>query len=120
LIYSQSHPWLAEMRTDACFAQLAAVEARFAGAGRTFVGHGPAGGRELFGQQREYILWFRDLVARSAHGGTLSAAAVAAIRQEALAKHPTWPLDGLIETNATAIARELARVPATKPGASRH
>lgn len=108
LIYHRCHPWLAEHRTAAWLAQLDRVERLFAGVARNLPGHGPAGGPALFEAQRGYIAAQRAVVARHARGGVLDAAGLAAARAVALDGRPDWPLEGLIDMNAAAIAAELA------------
>ena len=108
LVYNECHPWLAEHRSDAWLAQLDRVEAEFGHVGRVYAGHGPAGGIELFDRQRRYITDFKRLVAGHSDDGQITDDALAAIRAATVAGREGWPLAGLIDLNARAIAEELA------------
>jgi glyoxylase-like metal-dependent hydrolase (beta-lactamase superfamily II) len=107
LIYHRCHPWLAEHRTAAWLDQLARAEAMFPDVGRIYPGHGPAAGRELFELQRQYILEQRAAVAEHARAGALDEEGLAAVRAIAGAGRDGWPLEGLIDMNAKALAEEL-------------
>ncbi|QUD90278.1 MBL fold metallo-hydrolase [Phenylobacterium montanum] len=107
LIYNNCHPWLAEARTEAWLRQIDEIEQRFGDVSQVHAGHGPAGGPELFEDQRKYIQEFRNVVARFAHTPSLDASAMAEIRSETTRNRASWPLDLLIDMNATAIFAEL-------------
>jgi len=110
LIYHQCHPWLAEHRTAAWLHQLAHVETLFPDVERIYAGHGPAGGRELFVEQRRYIVEQQQIVAAYANDGKLDAAGLEAVRAQTRNGREGWPLDGLIDMNAAAMAAELKEV----------
>jgi glyoxylase-like metal-dependent hydrolase (beta-lactamase superfamily II) len=109
LIYHRCHPWLAEHRTGAWLDQLAEVEAMFPDTRTIYPGHGPAAGREVFDLQRRYILEQRAVVTEHARDGVLDEAGLAAVRAVARAGRNGWPLEGLIDMNANAMAAELQR-----------
>jgi glyoxylase-like metal-dependent hydrolase (beta-lactamase superfamily II) len=108
LIYNECHPWLAEHRSREWLDQLQIVETRFAGVERVYPGHGPVGGSELFAQQRDYIQTFQKRAADHVRKGHLGDIDLAAIREATTAGRDGWPLEGLIDMNAQAIAEELA------------
>lgn len=107
LIYSHCHPWLAEHRTGVWLDQLTRVERQFADVDQVYAGHGPAGGHELFEAQRRYIVGQREVVAAHAVDGALDDVGLDAVRANARAGRAGWPLDGLIDMNAAALAAEL-------------
>jgi glyoxylase-like metal-dependent hydrolase (beta-lactamase superfamily II) len=107
LIYNECHPWLAEHRSREWLDQLEIVAGRFSGVERVYPGHGPAGGPELFARQRDYIQTFQKLVAANVQDGHLSDTALATIREATMAGRSGWPLEGLIDMNAKAVAEEL-------------
>jgi glyoxylase-like metal-dependent hydrolase (beta-lactamase superfamily II) len=109
LVYNMCHPWLAEHRTGEWLEQLARVETSFPNVARIHPGHGPAGGRELLQQQRDYILEQRAAVRNSARNGRLDSAGLQAVRASAINGRAGWPLEGLIEMNAAALAVELTK-----------
>ncbi len=106
LVYNGCHPWLAEHRSGAWLEQLDRVGAEFAHARTVFAGHGGAGGLELLIEQRRYITDFIALVRSHAFEGRLDAAAMTAIKAATTRGREGWPLEGLIEMNAAAIAEE--------------
>lgn len=108
LIYNECHPWLAEHRSRLWLEQMDRVEAEFGGITHVYAGHGPTGGPELFEQQRQYILQFRDLIAANIRAGRLDEAGLATIRAASTEGRGSWPLDGLIDMNAEAMATEIA------------
>lgn len=108
LIYNQCHPWLAEHRSQPWLEQLDRVEAQFGQVAHVYAGHGPTGGPELFDQQRQYIVQFRDLIAATVHDGRLDEAGLATVRATTIRDRASWSLDGLIEMNAKAMADEIA------------
>lgn len=108
LIYNESHPWLAEHRTTAWLDQLSEIEARFGDVETVYAGHGAPGTVAMFGEQRRYIEHFRERVGRVAQVGELNPAELDAIVADFKAGREGWPLEGLIEMNARAVAQELA------------
>lgn len=108
LVYSGAHPWLAEHRTAAWIDRLDEVKARFGHVGTVYAGHGSPGTVAMFDDQRGYISEFRERVARHARAEELDPASVEAIVAETKRGRKDWPLEGLIEMNARAVAQELA------------
>jgi glyoxylase-like metal-dependent hydrolase (beta-lactamase superfamily II) len=107
LVYSHCHPWLAEHRTQSWLAQLDRVAADFRHVGTVIPGHGPAGGTELLAAQRRYITDFVQLVRTRVADGALDPTAIAAIKAATTREREGWPLEMLIEMNASAIAEEI-------------
>ncbi len=108
LIYNGCHPWLAEHGTRRWLEQLDVMEARFGGCKVVFAGHGAQGDRSLFEMQRRYIQDFRKRVAAVARDGGVAPGEMARLVMETRQGRDGWPLDGLIEMNAAAVAQELA------------
>lgn len=108
LLYSASHPWLAEERADLWLAQLDAVKARYAGTSIVHAGHGPSGGLGLIDAQKDYIAGFEALVRDALRSNVLTDQDKAAVRRVWTGRHPGYPLDFLIDLNADAVAKSLA------------
>lgn len=108
LIYNDCHPWLAEERTDLWLQQLAAVEKRYSKVPVVYAGHGAQGDAQLFRKQRHYIEDFRQIVASHQKDGMLDDQHLGEVLNLTRKGRESWPLDGLIEINAKAVARESA------------
>jgi len=108
LIYNGAHPWLAEHRTSAWLDKLDEAEARFGEVETVYPGHGATGTVAMFDEQRRYINDFRDRVRRVAVAGEIPDDELASIVAETKAGREGWPLEGLVEMNARAVAQELA------------
>jgi glyoxylase-like metal-dependent hydrolase (beta-lactamase superfamily II) len=115
LFGSRATPWLLDGHVRGWVAQLEAAQARYGGIGTALPGHGaaaPAGA--LIGEQLAYLRAFEGLVrAELAGAASLPEGAAARIRRATEARFPGYPRvapqPNLIELNAEAVAREIAR-----------
>ncbi len=73
-----------------------------------YPGHGSPGTVELLERQRQYLLMFREVLARVAPDGELTKETAAAVEERMTAFLPGAPLTWLIGLSAPAVAAELA------------
>jgi glyoxylase-like metal-dependent hydrolase (beta-lactamase superfamily II) len=113
LAFNGTHAYLADGRTSAWLATIDRAEDALAGVDTLYVGHGPSGGRAILADQRRYLLFAREAIARLAGGrAQLSedeATGVASLMGRYL---PGAPLGWLVSAGASAVAAELAGEPA--------
>jgi glyoxylase-like metal-dependent hydrolase (beta-lactamase superfamily II) len=109
LVYSHTHPWLFEARTETWLAQLARVRPLLEGK-TLYVGHGRTGTVELLDLQAEYIRTYQKAVSELASSdGTLTDAAKEALKERMTQHWPNAPLEDLIVMSADPVAAELAK-----------
>ena len=109
LVYSHTHPWLFEARTDTWLAQLDRARPALAGK-RCYVGHGPTGGITLLEEQARYIRAYQHAITDLAAGQpTLTADAKTELLHRMEAVWPGAPLTDLITMSADPVATELAK-----------
>jgi glyoxylase-like metal-dependent hydrolase (beta-lactamase superfamily II) len=112
LIYQNMHPWLAEGRSELWLRQLDRLEKSIPRDFAIYPGHGAAAGTAVIGNQRRYIVDFRN-AAQAVVGPTgLSPGASQTLVAQTRAQYPGWPLEMLIPINAAAIVKELTSTPA--------
>jgi glyoxylase-like metal-dependent hydrolase (beta-lactamase superfamily II) len=104
LVYSACHPWLAEGRAQLWLAQLDAVARRYADVARVHAGHGPSGTIALLDAQRRYIVDFDELVRSHVGPAGLAGPGTAEIHSAMVRRYPGYPLEFLIDFNASALA----------------
>jgi glyoxylase-like metal-dependent hydrolase (beta-lactamase superfamily II) len=115
LFGSRATPWLLDGHTLAWIGQLEAALPRYGGVATGLPGHGAAGpAGALIGEQLAYLRAFEGLVrAELAGAAALPEGAASRIRRATEARFPGYPRvapqPNLIELNAEALARELAR-----------
>jgi glyoxylase-like metal-dependent hydrolase (beta-lactamase superfamily II) len=109
LVYSHTHPWLFEARTETWLNQLVNVRPLLEGK-NLFVGHGPTGGIDLLDDQSEYIRTYQKAAIELASSdGTLTDSAKEALRERMTQHWANAPLEDLITMSADPVAAELAR-----------
>jgi glyoxylase-like metal-dependent hydrolase (beta-lactamase superfamily II) len=108
LVYSHTHPWLFEARTQIWLDQLERVRPLLGGK-TLYVGHGATGTVELLDAQADYIRTYQNTVIELAStDGTLTDTAVQALKERMTQHWPGAPLEDLILMGADPVAAELA------------
>lgn len=108
LAFHGVHSYTADGHGAQWLAALDRLAAELAEATRLFPGHGAPGGPELFAAQRQYLLFYREVVRRLADGrSTLSDGAKAELDLQIQKFLPNAPLTWMIGLGADAVASEL-------------
>jgi glyoxylase-like metal-dependent hydrolase (beta-lactamase superfamily II) len=108
LVYSHTHPWLFEARSEIWLHQLEWVRSLLEGK-TLYVGHGDVGSVDLIDAQAEYIRTFQKSVRDLASpDGTLTDMARKALKARMTSYWPDAPLDDLITMSSDPVAAELA------------
>jgi glyoxylase-like metal-dependent hydrolase (beta-lactamase superfamily II) len=109
LVFNGPHSYVADGYLLAWLANLARLERLCDGIDRVFPGHGPpAAPRELFAQQRDYLLTLASHISELAGGRTsLDDRDKQEIEQRMTARYPNAALTFLIQMSIDPIAREL-------------
>ncbi|MEU7831208.1 MULTISPECIES: MBL fold metallo-hydrolase [unclassified Nonomuraea] len=106
--FAGTHSYLTDGHTGTWLAALDRLAGELAGV-RLYPGHGPAGGVELFDDQRKYLLMYREAVARLAAGDTsLDEERKRELTSLMVRYAPDAPLDWLVSLGADPVAAELA------------
>jgi glyoxylase-like metal-dependent hydrolase (beta-lactamase superfamily II) len=109
LAFHGTHAYLADGRTDSWLAAIDRAEEALADVHTLHVGHGPPGGPDILADQRRYLLFAREAIARLA-GDRAQLSEDEANRVERLMERflPTAPLGWLVGAGASAVAGEFA------------
>ncbi|MFG1966041.1 hypothetical protein [Nonomuraea sp. NPDC049028] len=108
MAFAGTHAYLTDGHTGTWLAALDRLAGELAGV-RLYPGHGPAGGVELFDDQRKYLLMYREAVARLAAGDTsLDEERKRELTSLMVRYAPDAPLDWLVSLGADPVAAELA------------
>ncbi|MHA6764818.1 MBL fold metallo-hydrolase [Streptacidiphilus sp. PAMC 29251] len=109
LAFHHVHSYTADGHSGLWLEALDALAVELAEATRLFPGHGVPAGPELFAAQRQYLLFYREVVRRLADGRpALDEAAKAELDRELQRFLPGAPLTWMIGLGADAVAAELA------------
>ena len=108
IIYNHVHPWLAEGRSTPWLAQLDRLTGDIPADWIVYPGHGPSAGVAVIDAQRQYITDFRAEVQVQLGPSGLAPDSIKRIAEGERSRHPGWPLETLIPTNAEAVAKELS------------
>jgi glyoxylase-like metal-dependent hydrolase (beta-lactamase superfamily II) len=110
LSFNGMHAYTADGHTTSWLDALDTLSTELADVRQVLPGHGGPGDPGLFDDQRRYLLYYRELVARmSSRGQTLDDAATSALESAMQQFLPGAPLGWLIGLGADAVAAELAR-----------
>lgn len=116
LAFHGTHPYTADGHSGGWLAALDALDGELAQVRTLYPGHGDPAGPGLLAEQRRYLLYYREVIARLAGGHPqLTEAARAELDTAMQAFIPGAPLTWMIGLGADAVAAELAR---TGAGAS--
>jgi len=110
LIYRDTHPWLAEGRSELWLGQLDRLQRSVPQDFTIYPGHGAVADTAVIAAQRSYIQNFRAATKSAigaAHAG-LSEQASQALVTATRTEYPGWLLEILIPLNAAAVAREFS------------
>ena len=110
LAFNGTHPYVADGHTTAWLEALDVLGHELAGVQHILPGHGSPANGNLFDEQRRYLLYYREVVARLAAGAsTLTDEAHGALQRAMQQFLPDAPLTWMIGLGANAVAAELAR-----------
>ncbi|MFI7700183.1 MBL fold metallo-hydrolase [Nonomuraea sp. NPDC049480] len=110
LAFHGVHPYTADGHGALWLDALDALSAELAEITRLLPGHGTPAGPELFTAQRQYLLYYREVVRHLADGApALDDAAKAELDRRLQAFLPCAPLTWMIGLGADAVAAELAK-----------
>jgi glyoxylase-like metal-dependent hydrolase (beta-lactamase superfamily II) len=108
LAFHGTHPYTADGHSGAWLTALDVLGGELAGSGTLYPGHGDPAGPDLLGDQRRYLLYYRELIRRLSEGEPqLSEAAKSQLSTALQAFLPDAPLTWMIELGADAVAAEL-------------
>ena len=107
LAYNGMHCYNADGASGAWLAQLDRASVLLQGE-TLYPGHGAPGRHELLDRQRQYLLMFREVLARVARDGAVSEEATVELEQRMTRFLPDAPLAWLVGLSAPAVAAELA------------
>jgi glyoxylase-like metal-dependent hydrolase (beta-lactamase superfamily II) len=108
LAFHGTHPYVADGHTGAWLVALDQLERELAGM-TLYPGHGGPAGPEVFGEQRRYLMMYREVVARVGHGVTSLSQAQRTELADTMSRFlPGAPLEWMIALGADAVAAELA------------
>lgn len=112
LAFHGTHPYTADGHTAAWLTALGSLGGELAGVWRLYPGHGDPAGPGLFGEQRRYLLYYREIVARLGGGRSrLSDQAKADLAEAMQTFLPGAPLTWMVGLGADAVAAELTAQP---------
>jgi glyoxylase-like metal-dependent hydrolase (beta-lactamase superfamily II) len=109
LAFHGTHSYTADGHTAAWLSALDTLGSELAEVRTLYPGHGAPAGPGLLAEQRRYLLYYREVVARLAGGQpTLSDSAKGELAEAMQSFQPGVPLTWLIALGADAVAAELA------------
>jgi glyoxylase-like metal-dependent hydrolase (beta-lactamase superfamily II) len=110
LSFNGMHPYTADGHVADWLRVLHMLDSELADVRRLLPGHGGPASVALLSEQRRYLLYYREVVARLAHGAaTLTDAAKSILEQSMQDFLPRAPLSWMIGLGADAVATEIVR-----------
>jgi glyoxylase-like metal-dependent hydrolase (beta-lactamase superfamily II) len=117
LAFHGTHPYTADGHTASWLAALDLLEPELARVRSLYPGHGDPATPGLLGQQRRYLLYYREVIARLSDGQPrLTDTAKAELNAAMQAFLPGAPLTWMIDLGADAVAAELTGHASPGPG----